>query len=250
MSKTRFLKRGDKVLTLFKAKPGLFRIIQIQGNRLSRRLEDLGILSGTVITKIKVKGDKDTAPAIRVVTKERKGVLGGGMSLKIWVDYQGSIITLTSLPPNATGVVKELSGGQFMVDAVGLLGIREGEEVTFLHRLPPMDYVVRVDGRRIRVGEGAAAKVWGTKEGRPVQLTALGAGRLLVVDKIAGGMTSVEHLEKLGIMPESKILVEGVEPRQNIGIGRTRLVLIQSPDGMELWLGEREASNITGVIVT
>jgi len=250
LSKTRFLKRGDKVLTLFKAKPGLFRIIQIQGNRLSRRLEDLGILSGTVITKIKVKGDKDTAPAIRVVTKERKGVLGGGMSLKIWVDYQGSIITLTSLPPNATGVVKELSGGQFMVDAVGLLGIREGEEVTFLHRLPPMDYVVRVDGRRIRVGEGAAAKVWGTKEGRPVQLTALGAGRLLVVDKIAGGMTSVEHLEKLGIMPESKILVEGVEPRQNIGIGRTRLVLIQSPDGMELWLGEREASNITGVIVT
>lgn len=238
------------MLTLFKAKPGLFRIIQIQGNRLSRRLEDLGILSGTVITKIKVKGDKDTAPAIRVVTKERKGVLGGGMSLKIWVDYQGSIITLTSLPPNATGVVKELSGGQFMVDAVGLLGIREGEEVTFLHRLPPMDYVVRVDGRRIRVGEGAAAKVWGTKEGRPVQLTALGAGRLLVVDKIAGGMTSVEHLEKLGIMPESKILVEGVEPRQNIGIGRTRLVLIQSPDGMELWLGEREASNITGVIVT
>ncbi|MCK5508236.1 MAG: ferrous iron transport protein A, partial [Desulfobacterales bacterium] len=89
MSKTRFLKRGDKVLTLFNAKPGLFRIIQIQGNRLSRRLEDLGILPGTVITKIKVKGDKDTAPAIRVVTKERKGVLGGGMSLKIWVDYQG-----------------------------------------------------------------------------------------------------------------------------------------------------------------
>ena len=237
------------MLTLFNAKPGLFRIIQIQGNRLSRRLEDLGILPGTVITKIKVKSDKDTAPAIRVVTKERKGVLGGGMGLKIWVDYQGSIITLTSLPPNATGVVKELSGGQFMVDAVGLLGIREGEEVTFLHRLPPMDYVVRVDGRRIRVGEGAAAKVWGTKEGRPVQLTALGAGRSLVVDKIAGGMTSVEHLEKLGIRPESKILVEGVEPRQNIGIGRTRLVLIQSPDGMELWLGEREASNITGVIV-
>ncbi len=63
-------------------------------------------------------------------------------------------------------------------------------------------------------------------------------------------MTSVEHLEKLGIIPESKILVEGVEPRQSIGIGRTRLVLIQSPDGMELWLGEREASNITGVIVT
>jgi hypothetical protein len=27
-------------------------------------------------------------------------------------------------------------------------------------------------------------------------------------------------------------------------------VLIQNPDGMELWLGEREASNITGVIVT
>lgn len=238
------------MLTLFNAKPGLFRIIQIQGNRLSRRLEDLGILPGTVITKIKVKGDKDTAPAIRVVTKERKGVLGGGMSLKIWVDYQGSVITLASLPPNATGVVKELSGGQFMVDAVGLLGIREGEEVTFLHRLPPMDYVVRVDGRRIRVGEGAAAKVWGTKKGRPVQLTALGAGRTLVVDKIAGGMTSVEHIEKLGIRPESKILVEGVEPRQNIGIGRTRLVLIQSPDGMELWLGEREASNITGVIVT
>ena len=238
------------MLTLFNAKPGLFRITQIQGNRLARRLEDLGILPGTVITKIKVKSDKDTAPAIRVVTKERKGVLGGGMGLKIWVDYQGSIITLTSLPPNATGVVKELSGGQFMVDAVGLLGIREGEEVTFLHRLPPMDYVVRVDGRRIRVGEGAAAKVWGTKKGRPVQLTALGAGRTLVVDKIAGGMTSVEHIEKLGIRPESKILVEGVEPRQNIGIGRTRLVLIQSPDGMELWLGEREASNITGVIVT
>ena len=238
------------MLTLFDAKPGLFRIKQIQGNRLARRLEDLGILPGTVITKIEVKGDKDTAPAIRVVTKERKGVLGGGMSLKIWVDYQGSVITLASLPPNATGVVKELSGGQFMVDAVSLLGIREGEEVTFLHRLPPMDYVVRVDGRRIRVGEGAAAKVWGTKEGRPVQLTALGHGRSLVVDKIAGGMTSVEHLEKLGIIPESKILVEGVEPRQSIGIGRTRVVLIQSPDGMELWLGEREASNITGVMVT
>lgn len=237
------------MLTLFDAKPGLFRIKQIQGNRLTRLLEDLGILHGTVITNIEVKGDKDTAPAIRVVTKERKGVLGGGMSLKIWVDYQGSVITLASLPPNATGVVKELSGGQFMVDAVSLLGIREGEEVTFLHRLPPMDYVVRVDGRRIRVGEGAAAKVWGTKEGRLVQLTALGHGRSLVVDKIAGGMTSVEHLEKLGVRPETKILVEGVEPRQSIGIGRTRVVLIQNPDGMELWLGEREASNITGVMV-
>jgi len=238
------------VLTLFDAKPGLFRIMQIQGNRLARRLEDLGILPGTVITKVEVKSDKDTAPAIRVVTKERKGVLGGGMSLKIWVDYQGSVTTLASLPPNATGVVKELSGGKFMVDAVGLLGIREGEKVTLLHRLPPMDYVVRVDGRRIRIGEGAAAKVWGTKEGKPVQLTALGHGRSLVVEQIAGGMTSVEHLEKLGVRPESKILVEGVEPRQSIGIGRTRVVLIQSPDGMELWLGERGASNITGVMVT
>ena len=237
------------MLTLFDAKPGLFRIMQIQGNRLARRLEDLGILPGTVITKVELKSDKDTAPAIRVATKERKGVLGGGMSLKIWVDYQGSVTTLASLPPNVTGVVKELSGGKFMVDAVGLLGIREGEEVTVLHRLPPMDYVVRVDGRRIRIGEGAAAKVWGSKEGRPVQLTALGHGRSLVVEQIAGGMTSMEHLEKLGVRPESKILVEGVEPRQSIGIGRTRVVLIQSPDGMELWLGERGASNITGVKV-
>jgi len=237
------------VLTLFDAKPGLFRIMQIQGNRLARRLEDLGILPGTVITKVEVKSGEDTAPAIRIATKERRGVLGGGMSLKIWVDYQGSVTTLASLPPNTTGVVKELSGGKFMVDAVGLLGIREGEEVTVLHRLPPMDYVVRVDGRRIRIGEGAAAKVWGTIEGKPVQLTALGHGRSLVVEQIAGGMTSVEHLEKLGVRPETKILVEGVEPRQSIGIGRTRVVLIHNPDGMELWLGERGASNITGMMV-
>lgn len=238
------------MLTLFDAKPGRFRIIRIEGNRLARRLEDFGILPGTVITKIELKSDKDTAPAIRVATKEREGVLGGGMSLKIWVDYQGSVITLASLPPKATGVVKELSGGKFMVDAVGLLGIREGAEIRVLHRLPPMDYVVRVDGRRIRVGEGAAAKVWGTIEGRPVQLTALGHGRSLVVEQIAGGMTSLEHFEKLGIRPDSKIVVEGVEPRQSLGMGRTHVVRIQGPDGMELWLGEREATYITGVMVT
>jgi Fe2+ transport system protein FeoA len=238
------------VLTLFDAKPGRFRIIRIEGNRLARRLEDFGILPGRVITKIELKSDKETAPAVRVATKEREGVLGGGMSLKIRVDYQGSVTTLASLPPKATGVVKELSGGKFMIDAVGLLGIREGEEVTLLHRLPPMDYVVRVDARRIRVGEGAAAKVWGTIEGRPVQLTALGAGRSFVVDKIAGGMTSLEHFEELGIRPDAKIVVEGVEPRQSLGIGRTQIVRIQGPDGMELWLGEREASYITGVMVT
>ena len=59
----------------------------------------------------------------------------------------------------------------------------------------------------------------------------------------------MEHLEKLGVRPETKILVEGVEPRQSIGIGRTRVVLIHNPDGMELWLGERGASNITGMMV-
>lgn len=237
------------MLTIFDARPGRFRVIEIHGSRLARRLEDFGIRPGKIITKIEPEEERETAPAIRIATKEREGVLGGGMSLKVWVEHQGSITTLASLPPKTTAVVRELSGGQFMVDAVGLLGIRKGAEIEVLHSLPPMDYVIIVDGHRVRVGEGAAAKIWGTVEGRPVQLTALGQGRSLVVDKIAGGWTSAEHLRDLGIRPGSKIVVEGVEPKQDLGMGRTQIVRIQNPDGMELWLGEREAKYVKGVMI-
>ncbi len=234
------------MVTLFDANPGRFKVLRISGHQLARRLEDLGIRPKTVVTKM--KGVKETAPALRVATKEREGVLGVGTCLKIWVDYQGSTTTLESMPPKATGVVKELSGGESMVEAVDLLGIREGEEVTVLHRLPPMDNVVTVDGHRMRVGEGLAAKVWGTREGRPIQLTALGAGHSLVVDKIAGGKSAVEHLEDMGIRPGVKIVVDRVEPRQIIGMGRTQVVCIRSLEGIELWLGKKEAASIMGKV--
>ena len=234
------------MVTLFDANPGCFKIFRINGHQLTRHLENLGIRPKTVVTKM--KNVKETTPAIRVATKEREGVLGIGICLKIWVDYHGSTTTLESMPPNVTSVVKELSGGESMVEAVGLLGIREGEEVTVLHRLPPMDYVVTVNGPWMRVGEGLAAKVWGTREGRPIQLTALGAGNSLVVDKVAGGKSAVKYLEGLGIRFGAKIIVNRVEPRQAIGIGRTRVVCIRSPEGIELWLGKKEAAAIMGKV--
>lgn len=238
--------------TLLDADPGPFRIIRITDKGSERRLADLKVGPGDLIEKLEPA--EETAPALRIRTSMRSGVIGGEMSLGIWVRHDETVTTLATLSRRARAVVTALSGGRALAETAQILGIREGEEIRLLHRLPPMDYVFSVAGKRERLGEGEAAKIWGRRrladgtieDEDLVQLTSLGAGQILLVDRLTAGRRASGHLEGLGIRPGVEITVEGVEPRQTIRMGKAKVVHIRTRPGIEIWLGEGIASYILG----
>jgi len=238
--------------TLLDADPGPFRVFRVMDFEGVRRFVDLGVGPGDVVEKL--ASEEDNAPPLRIRTRERSGVIGAGMGLEIWVEYRGGVVTLASLPRGASGVVTALYGGEGLRETAQILGIRQGEEIRVEHGIPPMDYVVGISGRRVRLGEGEAAKVWGRRrlgdgtvqDEDLVQLTSLGAGQILAVERIAAGHRAMGRLEGLGLRPGVDVEVFGVEPRQGIRLGRAKVVRIRNRFGMELWLGERSAAHILG----
>ncbi|MBN2232621.1 MAG: ferrous iron transport protein A [Deltaproteobacteria bacterium] len=222
-------------------------LVEIDNENFARRLQRIGLTTGSEIVRL----DEDLiVRSVRVRGTRGDAILGGGMGLKTIVHLdRGDRMPLLDMEPGDHGHLEGVTGGEQLEHVLEVLGFALDGPVTLVRKLPPMRYItVTGDGRRLRLTDGDAAKLWGEADGRVVQFSLAPAARPFRVREILGGARAVGKIEAMGIRPGTILTLEGVEQGQQlhlgIGAGAGSDVVITSRDGLHLHLPGREGEHI------
>jgi Fe2+ transport system protein FeoA len=210
---------------------------------MEARFLHLGLERGRTLVR---ENEEILLQPVRVRTPQGEAVLGGRMAMQVIVHLgDGRRMPLSDLHPGQSGHIEGTSGRGRMAEVLLELGLRPDAPVTFIRKLPPMDYTVRVDrNRRERITEGLAAKIGGRIGDRPAQFVSAGKGQPFRVEKILGGERAAETLAAKGIVPGRTIALEAVAPAQTVALTTREPVVITTDDGLHLHLRPGQARRI------
>ncbi len=203
---------------------------------LARRLQGLGIEKGDLVTRM---SEGENASSVRVKTPVGEAVLAAGMAAKIIIHHDdGHKTPVSEMQAGEEGHVEGLVCGPGLEKGLEKLGIRENTRITMLRRLPSMDYIVLKQGLRLILTDGQAAKIWGTSQGREMQLAVAGGGVPFEVTKLLGGMGATATFQQNDIAPGVMLQLESVRPvpRTTKGRGVEKLGVLQAQSGLRLYL--------------
>lgn len=210
---------------------------------LSLRLARLGLNEGVVCTKL----DEDLGVhPVRVRGPKGEAVLSGLMASGVQVHLDaGDKKPLLELNSGQSGHVEGLTVNPQLARAFGVLGLKENDRITLVRELPPMEYLTLIEGReRVRLVEGAAAKIWGSIQGRMMQFANASVDEAFLVSDILGGDRVQNYLGLQGIQPGKTILLEGVEPSRFLCLDRENPVIVTTSEGLRLSFHPRAAQKV------
>ncbi len=235
----------EKMITLEEA-PGdaLLRLVKVIDRKLADSMLRMGLSQGSTLVKV----DKEEIVRQSVRVKGTKGgvVLGGGMSAKIMVQKaDGTKAPVAQLERDDEGEIVALSGGPGLHDTLQTLGLKIGDRVRLLRKLPPMIYLLVVDRKaRVRIQEGVAAKIWGVMDARTLQFTSARVDKEFKVLKTLGGTRVKGYLSILGIDPGVTLVLQGIEQGKRVSYGPKKHLAIDTQEGLRIYFGSKEASLI------
>ena len=158
---------------------------------------------------------------------------------------QGDKKPLLELQPGEGGHVEGLTVNPQLAKAFDVLGLKENDLITMVRKLPPMEYLTLIEGRkRVRLVEGAAAKIWGSIRDRFMQFANASVDESFLVTDILGGDRVHHYLRQQGIEPGKTIFLEGVEPSRTLYLDRGTPVIITTKDGLRLSFHPRAAERV------
>ncbi len=236
------------MITLEEAPAGaLLRLVKVIDRKLADSLLRMGLWQGSTLVKV------DTEEIVRESVRVKgaggtKGgvVLGGGMSAKIMVQKaDGTKASVAQLERNDEGQIVALTGGPGLRDTLETLGLKIGDPVKLLRKLPPMIYLLVVDRKaRVRIQEGVAAKIWGVMDGLTLQFTSARVDKEFKVLKMLGGSRVKKYLSSMGIDPGVTLILQGIEQGKRISYGPKKHCAIDTQEGLRVYFGSTEASLI------
>ncbi len=152
-------------------------------------------------------------PSLRIKGSEGSVVLGGGLTSKVILQVDRDKKTLGEIRFKDDADVVEVKGGCWLKKSLDMLGIKPGSKVRLMRRLPPMEYVLRINNRdRIKVGEATAARILGShEEGQVQQFSSARVEMDFEVTGFVGGRKFAAFMKGLGISRKQKIVLEGLE---------------------------------------
>jgi len=218
-------------------------IKKIADPELALRLRRMGLFEGSEIVRL----DQEVlVRPVRLRGPQGEAVLGGGMVMKIVVHLDdGRRLPLVEMKPGDEGHIEGLTGGRQLEAALERLGLRDHDRVAYVRQLPPMEYVTLVAaGRRVRLTEGMAAKIWGQMQTLSLQFVSARTGVPFRVDQILGGPHSRQMLLSRGIKPGDVITLEEVAEAKGMPATVRNPVIVFSGEGLRLFLGETEGKMI------
>lgn len=228
--------------SLSQAPMGRPLVLLAVGDRdMAERMARLGIAVGSSLTRL---DEQMIVEPVKVLGPEGEAALSGGLAAKIVVHLDDDRkLPLLSCSPGDAGHVEGLTGQGPIEDSLSALGIREGDRIAFLRRLPSMTYSALVDGaRRVRLSETLAAKLLGRTDSGRVQFTAVGAGQTFVVERILAGERSAAMLSDLGVAPGARLVLENVSTGQSLRLAvNTPPVVCVTREGLRLLFHQRDA---------
>ena len=210
---------------------------------LAARLRRMGLFEGSEIVRL----DRDIlVRPVKVKGPRGEAVLGGGMAMKAVVHLDdGRKLPLIEMRPGEKGHIEGLTGGPELEETLKKLGLSTDEPITFIRILPPMEYtVVIVDGGRVRLTEGMAAKIWGQLQGRPLQLVSARVGVEFHVLDVLGGTKAKQALQARGLEPGKTLILESVGQAQSLHTDVRNPVVVSSREGLRLFLTPKDGNNI------
>jgi Fe2+ transport system protein FeoA len=233
------------MITVEEAHAGdILRLVRIMDSKLEKGLNRIGLSPGS--TFVKFPKQEMERQSVRVRGEKTNVVLGGGMSAKIIVTRaDGSKTPLSEMNSKEEGKIEALSGGPRLHETLETLGLKIGDRIKFLRKLPPMEYVAVLDKKtHIHLQEGIASKIWGVTENREIQFTSARVWKEFKVSKLLGGTRAQRYLTSLGIKPGTSLILTGIEEGKRIGYGPKGHLAIETKDGLHIYLGPVEAASI------
>ncbi len=210
--------------------------------QLAQRLKHLGIAKGDIITRM--SEDAVICP-VRVRTPKGEVVLASGMAMKIIAHHDdGHKTPVAEMQPGEEGHVEGVVCGTALEQGLGILGIRENDRITMLHRVPPMDYLAIKQGVRVCLTEGAAAKIWGMSQGREMQFAVARRNVPFTIITLLGGMRATAMLERRGFSPGVELLLESVRPASSSGYYAQNQTVLATHSGLRLYLRRDQEQNV------
>ncbi|MDK2954601.1 MAG: hypothetical protein PWQ57_97 [Desulfovibrionales bacterium] len=217
-------------------------IAEIVHQDLADRLGRLDVQPGDEVMRM---DEEALFGPVRVRGPMGEVILAAGMAAKIIAHHDdGHKTPVLEMNPGEQGHVEGLICGSALEQGLAVLGIRENDNLTMVRRIPPMEYQVVVDGKRVHLSEGAAAKVWVKMGETFTQLASAGAGRPLRVELLLGGKRAYAHLESLGVAPGKTVVVERVDPAQRVGREGVDQVVLGAASGLRVYLRPDQAQKI------
>lgn len=231
-------------MPLTDASPGRTLIIKKMAvPELACRLRHMGLFEGSEIVRL----DREVlVRPVRVRGPNGDAVLGGGMAMKIVVHLDdGRKLPLMEMAPGESGHIEGLTGGSELADTLALLQLTQGDPVSLVRQLPPMEYIAVIDGGgRIRLTEGMAAKIWGCIGAQQLQFVSARVGEPFRVIRVLGGPGALRLLERQGVGPNIHLTLEGVGQAQSIPVAVRNPIVIVSREGLRLFLTPDDGMHI------
>lgn len=135
-------------------------LVKVEDLSMEMRLRRMGLFEGSSLTRL---DEEVLIQPVRVRGPGGEFILGGGMASRIVAHLDdGRKLPLVELKPGESGHIEGVTCGGSLEKTLKTLGVRENDEITFVRKIPPMEYITLVEEeKRIRLNEGMAAKIWG-----------------------------------------------------------------------------------------
>jgi len=215
-------------------------VVAISNHELAQELARTGLQEGVEL----VKSARDIPLAtLRVRGPKGDAVLSGKMASIIMVHLDdGRKAPLLELEPGEQGHVEGLTATTPITKAFATLGLRENDRITLVRRLPPMDYIALMDGRRrLKISEDVAAKIWGRMGGRELQFSMTKSGEPFEILELFGGPPRQAQMRAMGLAQGKRLVLEGVEQAQTVSLGEQHPVAVTTVDGLRVLLHPQAA---------
>jgi len=217
-------------------------IAAVHNEQLADRLDRMGVNVGQTIIRL---NEKPAFVPVKVKGPLGEVALGAGMAAKIVVHHDdGHKTPVIEMEPGEKGHVEGLVCGPALEKTLALLGLKVDAEITMVRALPPMEYHILMEGRRIRLAEGAAAKIWGEMGGQSMQFVSSARGKPFIIRELMGGERAQAYLREMGLLPDKTIILENLVPAPYVGREDKEQTVLVAESGLRLYLRLDQARRV------
>jgi Fe2+ transport system protein FeoA len=182
------------------------------GADVKDHLSELGIVEGVELSVVSTEPVHVHAGPILLKVDDKEVVIARGWADKVYVASDDEAVPLLKLEAGDKGAVASVEGGKEFESHLSELGIRIGEEVSFVRHLPDDTMVFVVGGNEVKMGEGMASKVLVASEKGAIQVNQLKVGEKTTISGIIGGVGFSDKMNGLGVVEGAAIELIKVEP--------------------------------------
>jgi Fe2+ transport system protein FeoA len=211
---------------------------------LAKELRQMGIFEGDEVVRL---DEEVLMQPLKVRGPQGDAVLSCGMASKIVVHFDdGRKIPLVEMQPREHGHMEGITGGPEFMHALDVLGLNRNDEIQLLRKLPPMEYITRIGGKkRSHLTEGMAVKIWGKIADTEMQFVSAQTGKDFLITDILGGKNVQLALQGYGIDVGSVLVLEGVAQAQCVIMNQIHpFVALSTSGGLRLFFHEHQARHI------